>query len=128
MHDVANSATIITTMAPTRSDHGARLKSTHHTRIATPLASPPIIPNKKVSGMNIGTANMKRRSTAAMTPGHSRSGFRVVESSVCAVDISLFRSECVSDIHPPPGPEDQDESTRPSPDVRHLGGTSRSET
>ena len=90
MRDVANNATIITTMAPTRSDHGARLKSTHHTRIATPLASPPIIPNKKVSGMTIGTANMKRRrSTAAMTPGHSRSGFRVVESSVCAVDIFI---------------------------------------
>ena len=32
--EVANNATTISTIAPTRSDHGARLKNTHHTAIA----------------------------------------------------------------------------------------------
>ena len=44
MRDVANSATIIRTMAPKRSDQGARLKNTHHTTIANPPTSPPITP------------------------------------------------------------------------------------
>ncbi len=40
--DVANNATIIRTMAPTRSDQGARLKNSHHTRIAAAHTIPPI--------------------------------------------------------------------------------------
>ena len=34
--DVANSATTIRTMAPRRSDQGARLKNSHHTTISQP--------------------------------------------------------------------------------------------
>ena len=40
MRDVANSATIIRTMAPKRSDQGARLKNTHHRTIANPPTGP----------------------------------------------------------------------------------------
>ena len=36
MRDVANSATIIRTMAPKRSDQGARLKNSHHRTISQP--------------------------------------------------------------------------------------------
>ena len=36
MRDVATSATIIRTMAPQRSDQGARLKNTHHTDDSQP--------------------------------------------------------------------------------------------
>ena len=39
MRDVANSATGMRTMAPTRSDQGARLKNSHHRRISS---APPI--------------------------------------------------------------------------------------
>ena len=40
MRDVANIAAIIRTTAPKRSDHGARLKNTHHRTIANPPPSP----------------------------------------------------------------------------------------
>ena len=42
--EVANIATTISTTAPTRSDHGARLKNTHHTTIANAATSPPSNP------------------------------------------------------------------------------------
>ena len=40
MRDVASTAPTMTTMAPTRSDQGARLKKSHHTMIANPPATP----------------------------------------------------------------------------------------
>jgi hypothetical protein len=63
-------------MASTRSDQGARLKNSHHNRIASAQTIPPIPPKKMASGLNAGMTNLdKHNSTAAMTPGHSRSGF-----------------------------------------------------
>ena len=44
MRDVANSAAIITTRAPTRSDQGARLKNSHHTTITNPPKTPASTP------------------------------------------------------------------------------------
>ena len=48
------SATIIRTMAPKRSDQGARLKNSHHTRTANPQTSPPSIPNSDGLGNDDG--------------------------------------------------------------------------
>ncbi|CAN5769047.1 hypothetical protein BH20ACI3_BH20ACI3_22430 [soil metagenome] len=95
MRDVANSATIIRAMAPKRSDQGARLRNTHHTTITNAQKTPPITPknvagNPKyvASGATTGTTNLTSiRSAAATTPGHSRSGFSSVGSSVCAMSI-----------------------------------------
>ena len=56
--DVATIATIIRTMAPKRSDQGARLKKTHHTTIANPPTSPPITPKGMASGSTMGTTNL----------------------------------------------------------------------
>ena len=76
MRGVANSATPIKTMAPTRSDQGARLKNSHHTTIVTPPRSSPIIPTAMAPGTTTGTTNLTSHcSTTATTPGHSRSGF-----------------------------------------------------
>jgi len=96
MRDVANSATIIRPTAPTRSGQGARLRNTHHTTIANPQKTPPITPknvagNPKnvASGATIGTTNLSSiSSTAATTPGQSRSGFLSVDSSVCAMSMT----------------------------------------
>src|SRR2546425_12153050 len=104
---VANTATTITTMAPTRSDQGARLKNTHHRTIANPPTTPPNIPKMANSGMTMGTATMASNiSTAAATPGHSRSGFRGVGS----LDWFVI-SDCLScaDAHDAAkGPSDAD--------------------
>src|ERR1035437_10189441 len=98
MRDVANSAIIIRTIAPKRSDQGARLKNNHHTTIANPATSPPRMANAKASGTTMGTPNLTRHSsTAATTPGHSRSGFGGVGSPVCAMvtsDHTLPREIC----------------------------------
>ena len=74
--DVANSATTISTMAPKRSDQGARLKNAHHTTTASPPTRPPINPTGGAPGPTTGTTNLNSTSSApAITPGHSRSGF-----------------------------------------------------
>ena len=75
--EVANNATTISTIAPTRSDHGARLKNTHHTTIANAATSPPSNPTGGAPGATSGTATSLNSSSsaAATTPGHSRSGF-----------------------------------------------------
>ena len=58
MRDVANSATIIRTTAPKRSDQGARLKNTHHTTIANPPTSTAKHRDQIVaSGTTMGTTN-----------------------------------------------------------------------
>jgi hypothetical protein len=83
---VANTATIIRTMAPMRSDQRARLKNSHHTRTASPQTSPPIIPNIMTSGATMGTTNQTSHcSTTATTPGHSRKGFRGAGASALLV-------------------------------------------
>src|SRR6266516_7659417 len=87
-------------MAPTRSVQGARLMNTHHTTIANTPMSPPITPNIMVPGTTMGTTNLtSSNSTAATTPGHSRSGLRF-GSSVCAIVIlrSLSSPEQVSEF------------------------------
>ncbi len=88
MRVVAASATIIRTMAPKRSDQGARLRNTHHTTIASAPTSSPITPNPMAPGTTIGTTNLASHcSTTATTPGHSRSFFCELGSSVCAIVI-----------------------------------------
>src|ERR1700680_1090440 len=90
MRFVAISATIARATAPRRSDQGARLKKTHHTTIANAQTKPPIAPKRKALGMTTGRTYLTRHSsTAAATPGHSRSGFRGVGASVCAMDMSV---------------------------------------
>ncbi len=54
MRDVATSATTIRTMAPKRSDQGARLKNSHHTTTANPPTSPPSIPTTAGLGHDDG--------------------------------------------------------------------------
>ena len=76
MRDVATSATIIKARAPQRSERGARLKNAHHTTMANAQTSAPIIPTGPASGATMGTTALaSNSSTAASTPGHSRSGF-----------------------------------------------------
>lgn len=70
---VAPMATIISAMAPTRSDQAARLRNAHHTTIATAPMSPPCAP--KLKPLNPGTrACMPTRashcSATMTTPGH----------------------------------------------------------
>jgi len=77
--DVTKSETGINTIAAMRSDHGARLKNSHHTTIATAETIAPINAEKKKSGARIGTPNLRtHKSNAAATPGHNRSGLREV--------------------------------------------------
>src|ERR1700730_10361156 len=86
MRDVATSATIVKATAPRRSDQGARLKNNHHTTIANAPASPPIIPTNTALGTTAGMTNLTTHSsTAAATPGHSRSGFRGAGAAVGAM-------------------------------------------
>jgi hypothetical protein len=76
--DVAISATTINRTAPTRSDHGARLKNSHQARIANEATSAPSTAMMPASGRTSGTTNLTSpSSTAAATPGHSRSGLRI---------------------------------------------------
>ena len=76
---IATMATAITTTAPRRSSHGARLKNVHHTMTATVPASPAITPRSEASGMTSGSANLASTMIeAAITPGQRRSGFRSV--------------------------------------------------
>ncbi len=83
MRGVAASATIIKARAPKRSDQRARLKNTHHRMMTNAQASPPRTLNIMASGKTRGTTNLiSTSSTAASTPGQSRSGFRGVGSSV----------------------------------------------
>jgi hypothetical protein len=81
---VANTATTITMIAPTRSNHGARLNNSHHTAITNAPATPPSIAmSAPLSGASSGAPIMTSNWTMAMTtPGHSRSGFREVISFV----------------------------------------------
>ena len=82
--DVTNNAIAITANAASRSDHRARLKKTHHTKIASKHTSMPINPMIVASGLMAGTTYLKsNRSTAATTPGHRRSGFLGMGSSKC---------------------------------------------
>src|SRR3990172_6540259 len=69
-------ATTISTMAPTRSTQGARLKPTPQGPTANAQASAPSIGTMVASGATMGTINQKTHwSTTAATPGHSRSDF-----------------------------------------------------
>src|SRR5947207_760057 len=79
MRDVANAATIIRTMALTRSDQGARLKNSHHTTIANAPTSPPITPNIMVSGTRIGATNL---TSSSSTAGRRRATAGAVSASV----------------------------------------------
>src|SRR5262245_46844502 len=74
---VANTATTIRTIAPTRSDHGARLNNSHHTAISNAPTTPPSMPiSAPPSGASRGAPTMTSNWTMAMaTAGHSRSGF-----------------------------------------------------
>ena len=75
--DVATIATIIRTMAPKRSDQGARLKKAHHTTIARPPTTPPMTAYSSKSGTTLGRTNrISHCNVTAATPGQSRSGFR----------------------------------------------------
>ena len=56
--DVANSATIIRTMAPRRSDQGARLKSSHQTRIERARQGEPSSPTNSGFRHDQGTRNL----------------------------------------------------------------------
>src|SRR5262245_57906447 len=88
MRGVAASVATISTMAPKRSDQGARLRNSHHKTIANAPKSPPNNPSATASGSTTGTTNLiTANSTPATTPGHSRSGFREVGSSGCAIVI-----------------------------------------
>src|SRR5262249_13220673 len=92
---VATTETTISPMAPSRSAQGARLKNSHQTRTASAHASPPITAPIRASCATAGTPNQSSHCSAtATTPGHSRSGFRDVNSSVCTVFMSdhTFRS------------------------------------
>ena len=91
MRLAANSATIIRTRAPKRSDQGARLKNNHHRMIAKPPRGPASTPIKRASGTKAGTTNRSSKHRIAMTtPGHSRSGLRGVRVAVCAMFISGY--------------------------------------
>src|SRR5260221_1154126 len=74
---VANTAATIRTIAPARSDQGARLNSNHHRRMAKAPAMPANNPmGSSASGATTGAPNMTSNWTMAMTTaGHSRSGF-----------------------------------------------------
>src|ERR1700720_3085448 len=90
MRFVASSATIARATAPRRSDQGARLKKTHHTTIANAQTKPPIAPRRKALGTTAGRTYLStHNSTAAATPGHSRSGFRGVGESVGDMGMSV---------------------------------------
>src|SRR5688572_4656462 len=98
-------ATAITTSESNRSDHGARLKKNHHTRISTEKSSPPNVaispassPNISASGATAGRMDLKKTSsTAAMTPGQRRSGFRTTVSLVLGTGLLFFRRGGVHD-------------------------------
>src|SRR5579862_2574845 len=80
---VATSATIARATAPRRSDQGARLKKTHQATIANTQTKAAITPKRKVLGTTAGSTYLSTHSsTAAATPGHSRSGCRGVGESV----------------------------------------------
>ena len=66
----ANTATIIKTIAPTRSDQGARLKNTHHTTIANAPTTPPSIP----MGSGIGRDNRAAEHDEQLDDGDDHSG------------------------------------------------------
>src|SRR5262245_2286607 len=95
--DVATSATIIKASAPSRSDHGARLKNSHHTTVATPHSIPTMTPTNEsetgktsLSGAISGRTYRASTSTIAITrPGHNRSGLRGVGPPVSIGDISV---------------------------------------
>ena len=79
-------------MAPTRSVQGARLKNSHQTTIANAPMSPPKTPNIMVPGTTTGTTNLtSSNSSAAATPGHSRSDL-CFGSSVCAIVLLIART------------------------------------
>ena len=83
---VAAIATTIRTMAPTRSDHGARLNNSHQRTTASPPTTPPRTASRPIgseatsaSGAILGTPNASSHCRTTMTtPGHSRSGLRDV--------------------------------------------------
>src|ERR1022692_1664609 len=76
MRFVANSATIISPTAPTRSDQGARLRNNHQRMTANPPTGPANTPMNKAPGAKTGTPNRTSNCRITMTtPGHSRSGF-----------------------------------------------------
>jgi len=72
MKYVAHAATIIKATTPTRSDHRARLKNSHHKRISTPPAigasTATRLPPSETSGAMI---RMSTVSAAIATPGQS---------------------------------------------------------
>ena len=52
--EVTSRPTAINARAPSRSDHGARLKNSHQTMIASAPATPTIIPRRKALGTSNG--------------------------------------------------------------------------
>ena len=81
--DVTSHATIIRTIAPQRSNTGARLKNAHHTRTANAPTIAANIPRITASGRTTGTTSQPSNiSAAAAMPGHNRSGFRGAGSPV----------------------------------------------
>src|SRR5262244_2630798 len=96
---VTSRATIIRTMAPRRSDQGARLNNSHHTMMANVHTAAPINPYRKPSGMMRGNPNLDSNSSeAAITPGHSRSGFCGVDSSTIPVVIANLLQRITIDL------------------------------
>ena len=73
---IAMMATAITTIAPRRSSHGARLKNIHHTMTATVPAKPAMTPRLEASGMTSGSANLTSTMIeAAITPARDGAAF-----------------------------------------------------
>src|SRR5262245_27717265 len=113
--NVARRATAIRTMAPRRSDQGARLKNTHHKRTASPQATPPSIPTIPASGATTGTPKTKSHCSAtAATPGHSRSCLRGVPSWVWAIVSMLvphYANQPSDRLAPPAQPDRRGEKS-----------------
>jgi hypothetical protein len=87
----ATTARLIRMMAPRRSDHGARLKNIHQRRIPTADSIPANIATSPSGSEKISTSGSLRAGTtylpststiAKTTPGHSRRGFRGLNSFV----------------------------------------------
>src|SRR5438552_3416615 len=107
MRLATSTATSIATIAPTRSDHGARLKRSHHDTTISPPTTPPNIPKIATPGATMGTPTMAiNTSVAAATPGHKRSGFRGVGSLDWFVISDCLR--CADPHDAAKGPSDAD--------------------
>src|SRR5262249_53462804 len=80
---VATTATTISTSAPMRSNHGARLKNSHHKMVANAAITPARKQKSVALGIRKGTTNHDNHCTAkAMTPGHRRSDRLTIGCSI----------------------------------------------